>query len=43
VKSAASGRNATASAQAEELTLQLATSIISLHGLLVREIIDRQN
>jgi DNA-binding transcriptional MerR regulator len=43
VKSAASGRNVTASAQAEELTVQLATSIISLHGLLVREIIDRQN
>ena len=43
VKSAASGKSATANAQAEELTVQLATAIVSLHGLLVREIIERQN
>lgn len=43
VKSAASSKSSTASAQAEELTVQLATAIVSLHGLLVREIIERQN
>ena len=43
VKSAASARTPVASAQAEELSLQLASLIISLHGLLVREVIERQN
>jgi hypothetical protein len=42
VKSAASGKGANASAQAQELTLQLANSITALHGLLVREVIERQ-
>ena len=39
VKSASAGRN---SAQAQELTLQLANSITLLHGLLMREVIERQ-
>lgn len=43
VKSAAAQRTPAAGAQAEELSLQLASLIISLHGLLVREVIDRQN
>lgn len=43
VKTAGSGKNSASRAEVEELTLQLATSIISLHGLLVREIIDRQS
>ncbi len=43
VKSAAAARTATAGAHAEELSIQLASSIISLHGLLVREVIDRQS
>ena len=42
VKSAASGKGENASAQAQELTLQLANSITSLHGLLIREVIERQ-
>ncbi|MEJ6493489.1 MAG: MerR family transcriptional regulator [Actinomycetes bacterium] len=42
VKSAAAQRTPAAGAQAEELSLQLASLIISLHGLLVREVIDRQ-
>ena len=43
VKSAAAVRTPAAGVQAEELSLQLASLIISLHGLLVREVIDRQN
>lgn len=43
VKSAAAQRTSAAGAQAEELSLQLASLIISLHGLLVREVIERQN
>lgn len=43
VKTASSGKNAASRAEVEELTLQLATSIVSLHGLLVREIVDRQS
>jgi DNA-binding transcriptional MerR regulator len=43
VKSAASQRTPVARAQAQELSLTLASLIISLHGLLVREVIDRQN
>lgn len=43
VKSAAAQRTPAAGAQAEELSLQLASLIISLHGLLVREVIDRQD
>jgi hypothetical protein len=42
VKSAASGKGVDASAQAQELALQLANSITSLHSLLIREIIERQ-
>lgn len=42
VKSAASSKSINANAQAQELTLQLANSITSLHGLLIREIIERQ-
>jgi DNA-binding transcriptional MerR regulator len=42
VKSAASGKGADASAQAQELALQLANSITSLHSLLIREILERQ-
>jgi hypothetical protein len=42
VKSAASGKSPNASAQAQELTLQLANSITALHGLLIREVIERQ-
>jgi DNA-binding transcriptional MerR regulator len=42
VKNAASGKNLNASAQAQELTLQLANTIASLHGLLIREVIERQ-
>lgn len=43
VKSAAVQRTPAARAQSEELSLQLASLIISLHGLLVREVIDRQS
>lgn len=43
VKSAASQRTPVAGAQAQELSLTLASLIISLHGLLVREVIERQN
>jgi DNA-binding transcriptional MerR regulator len=43
VKSAASARTPVAGAQAEELSLQLASLIISLHSLLVREVIERQS
>ena len=42
VKSAASSKSVNASAQAQELTLQLANAITALHGLLVREVIERQ-
>ena len=42
VKSAASSKSENASAQAQELTLQLANAITALHGLLVREVIERQ-
>jgi DNA-binding transcriptional MerR regulator len=42
VKSAASSKSVNASAQAQELTLQLASTITALHGLLVREVIERQ-
>ena len=42
VKSAAASKGVTASAQAQELTLQLANSITALHGLLIREVIERQ-
>jgi hypothetical protein len=42
VKSASAGKGANASAQAQELTLQLANSITALHGLLIREVIERQ-
>lgn len=42
VKSAASGKSINASAQAQELNLQLANSITVLHGLLIREVIERQ-
>jgi hypothetical protein len=42
VKSAASGKTADAKAQAQELNLQLANSITALHGLLIREVIERQ-
>lgn len=42
VKSAATGKGVNASAQAQELTLQLANSITTLHGLLIREVIERQ-
>ena len=42
VKSAAASKGLTASAQAQELTLQLANSITALHGLLIREVIERQ-
>lgn len=40
VKSATAAKGS--SAQAHELTLQLANSITALHGLLIREIIERQ-
>ena len=43
VKSAAAQRTPIAGAQAQELSLSLAAHIISLHSLLVREVIDRQN
>lgn len=43
VKSAAAQRTPAAGAQAEELSLQLASLIISLHAVLVREVIDRQS
>lgn len=43
VKSAAAQRTPIAGAQAQELTLSLAALIISLHSLLVREVIDRAN
>jgi DNA-binding transcriptional MerR regulator len=43
VKNAASGKQAATRAEAEELSLQLAASIVLLHGLLVREILDRQS
>lgn len=42
VKSAASSKSVNASAQAQELTLQLANAITALHGLLIREVIERQ-
>jgi DNA-binding transcriptional MerR regulator len=42
VKSAASGKGANAGAAAQALTLLLANSIAALHGLLIREVIDRQ-
>jgi len=42
VKSTASGKSANAGAAAQELTLLLANSIAALHGLLIREVIDRQ-
>ncbi|MEI6108739.1 MAG: MerR family transcriptional regulator [Actinomycetes bacterium] len=42
VKTAGAGKQAASRAEIEELSLQLASSIVSLHGLLVREILDRQ-
>jgi len=42
VKSSVSGKGENANAQAQEMTLQLANSIAALHGLLIREVIERQ-
>lgn len=43
VTAARSGKNGASHAQAEELTLQLANSILQLHELLVRSLIDQQH
>jgi DNA-binding transcriptional MerR regulator len=40
VRSARSGKQAASVAQAEELTLQIATALVSLHGLLVRALTE---
>ena len=42
VKSARSGKQPASAAQAEELTLQIASALVHLHGLLVRSLIDTQ-
>lgn len=42
VKSTSAGKGVNAAAQAQELTLLLANAITALHGLLIREVIDRQ-
>ena len=42
IKSARSGKHAASSAQAEELTLQIAGSLVALHELLVRALIEQQ-
>lgn len=43
IKSARSGKNPASIAQAEELTLQIAAAIVSLHELLIRQLIDEQS
>lgn len=40
VKAARSGKQAASAAQAEELTLQIASALVALHGLLVRALTD---
>lgn len=41
VKAARSARKPASSAQAEELTLQIASALVELHGLLVRMLVER--
>ncbi|CAB4331009.1 MAG: MerR family DNA-binding transcriptional regulator [Actinobacteria bacterium] len=43
LKSARSGKNAASSPQAEELTLQIAAAIVSLHELLLRQFVEQQS
>ena len=43
VTAARTGKNGASAAQAEELTLQLANSILQLHELLIRSLIDQQS
>lgn len=42
ITAARTGKNGASAAQAEELTLQLANSILQLHELLIRSLIDQQ-
>jgi hypothetical protein len=43
IKSARSGKHGASSAQAEELTLQIAGSLVALHELLVRSLVAQQH
>ncbi|MEI6404416.1 MAG: MerR family transcriptional regulator [Actinomycetes bacterium] len=42
IKSARSGKNPASLVESEELTIQLATSVVALHELLVRSLIEQQ-
>ena len=43
LKNARSGKNAVSKAEAEDLALQLAGTIVSLHAYVVRDLLDLEN